>query len=142
TLVGRILRATERADTDTTVYAVSRFSDPDVKSRLQSWGAETITADLLQEGALAELPECENVIYLVGMKFGADDQRPKTWAVIPCRPGDVARRFTNRRIVALSTSNVYPFVPTDTTGAKETDDPRPVGEYAQSCLGRERVFEF
>src|SRR5699024_2643334 len=79
TLVGRILRATERADTDTTVYAVSRFSDPDVKSRLQSWGAETITADLLQEGALAELPECENVIYLVGMKFGADDQRPKTW---------------------------------------------------------------
>lgn len=142
TLVRRILRATERADADSTVYAVSRFSDPNVESRLQAWGAETITADLLDEGALNSLPDCENIIYLIGMKFGANDQRPKTWAVNTYLPGQIARRFENSRIVALSTSNIYPFVPTDSNGAKETEDPSPVGEYAQSCLGRERVFQF
>lgn len=142
TLIGRILRATEQADADTTVYAVSRFSDPDVESRLQSWGAETISADLLEEGTLDSLPDCENIIYLVGMKFGANDQRPKTWAINTYLPGEVARRFEDSRIVALSTSNVYSFVGTDSGGAKETDDPGPVGEYAQSCLGRERVFQF
>lgn len=142
TLIGRILRATERAGTDTTVYAVSRFSDPAIESRLQSWGAETISVDLLQPGALDDLPDCENIIYLVGMKFGADDQRPKTWAINSYLPGEVARRFADSRIVALSTSNVYPFVPVDSGGAKESDDPGPVGEYAQSCLGRERVFQY
>lgn len=142
TLTKRILRATDQADTNTTVYAVSRFSDPDVESRLQSWGAESISADLLKEGALDALPDCRNIIYMVGMKFGASDQRPKTWAINTYLPGQVARRFNDSRIVAFSTGNVYSPVLVNSGGSKESDDTGPVGEYAQSCLGRERVFQF
>jgi nucleoside-diphosphate-sugar epimerase len=43
--------------------------------------------------------------------------------------------------VAFSTGNVYPLVPV-LFGATEETKPGPVGEYAASCLGRERVFEF
>ncbi|MFC7230921.1 NAD-dependent epimerase/dehydratase family protein [Saliphagus sp. GCM10025308] len=141
TLIRRILRANEEANADTTVYAVSRYSDSAVEERLQSWGAETIRADLLEEGALESLPDCENVIYLVGMKFGTTGQEPKTWAINAYLPGRVASRYADSRITALSTGNVYPPVPVDSGGSVETDETGPVGEYAQSCLGRERVFQ-
>jgi nucleoside-diphosphate-sugar epimerase len=142
TLIRRILRAIEEADTNTTVYAVSRYSDPDVKDKLQSWGAETIEADLLEDNALESLPDCRNVIYLVGMKFGTTGQEPMTWAINAYLPGRVARRFEDSRITALSTGNVYPPVSVDSGGSVETDESDPVGEYAQSCLGRERVFQY
>ncbi|WP_207592736.1 NAD-dependent epimerase/dehydratase family protein [Halomontanus rarus] len=141
TLIKRILRANEEADADTTVYAVSRYSDSDLEEKLQSWGAETIRADLLEEGALESLPDCENVIYLVGMKFGTTGQEPLTWAINSYLPGRVASRYSDSRITALSTGNVYPPVSVDSGGSVETDETGPVGEYAQSCLGRERVFQ-
>ncbi|MFC7212680.1 NAD-dependent epimerase/dehydratase family protein [Saliphagus sp. GCM10025334] len=141
TLIRRILRANEEANADTTVYAVSRYSDRSLEEKIQSWGAETIRADLLEEGALESLPDCENVIYLVGMKFGTTGQEPKTWAINAYLPGRVASRFEDSRITALSTGNVYPPVPVDSGGSVETDETGPVGEYAQSCLGRERVFQ-
>lgn len=141
TLIKRIVRAVREADADTTVYAVSRYSDSSVESDLRSAGAETIRADLMNDDALESLPECENVIYMVGMKFGTTGQEPKTWAINSYLPGRVASRFEDSRIVALSTGNVYPPVPVDSGGSTESDPTGPVGEYAQSCLGRERIFQ-
>jgi nucleoside-diphosphate-sugar epimerase len=140
-LTGRIVRATEQAGSETTVYAVSRFSDEQKRERLEALGAETVAADLLDESALAALPTCRNVIYMVGMKFGATGREPLTWAMNAYLPGRVAERFSSSRIVAFSTGNVYPMVRPETGGPTETDPVGPVGEYAQSCLGRERVLE-
>jgi len=140
-LVGRILRAVDEASADTTVYAVSRFSDPAIEEKLRSWGAETVPIDLLNEPSLAALPDCENVIYMIGKKFGTSGGEPATWAINAYLPGRVARRYGDARIVAFSTGNVYPPVPVDSGGPTETDEVGPVGEYAQSCLGRERVFQ-
>jgi nucleoside-diphosphate-sugar epimerase len=141
-LIRRIQRASELADVDRTIYGVSRYSDPADKELLDSWGVETIEADLLVEGALASLPDCRNVIHMVGMKFGTDGREPQTWAINSYLPGRVARRFDSSRIVAFSTGNVYPPVHVDSGGCSETDETGPVGEYAQSCLGRERVLQY
>lgn len=140
-LVARIVRAAEQAGSGATVYAASRFSDHSKRDQLEAVGAETITADLFEEAALGALPECRNVIYMVGTKFGTSERKPLTWAVNAYLPGRVAERFPASRIVAFSTGNVYPMVPPGSGGATETDSVGPVGEYAQSCLGRERVFE-
>jgi len=140
-LVGRIVRAAGQAGSEATVYAASRFSDQSKREQLEALGAETIAADLFDDTALGELPECTNVIYMVGTKFGTSERKPLTWAVNAYLPGRVARHFPNSRIVAFSTGNVYPLVPPDSGGPTETDPVGPVGEYAQSCLGRERVFE-
>lgn len=141
TLVQRIVRAFEAAGSDRTVYAVSRYSSDKARERIEAIGAETVAADLLDEEQLARLPEVRNVIYLVGMKFGATGQEPLTWAMNAYLPGRVAERFASSRIVAFSTGNVYPPVPVDSGGASEEDAVGPVGEYAQSCLGRERIFQ-
>lgn len=142
TLIRRIIQASNRAGVDRTVYAVSRYSDPEDKSALESWGAETIEVDLLEEGALASLPDCENIIYMVGMKFGTSGREPQTWAINSYLPGEVARRFSESRIVVFSTGNVYPPAPVESGGCTEANETGPVGEYAQSCLGRERVFQY
>jgi len=124
-----------------TIYAVSRFSDRQVKSRIEAKGVETVEADLLEEAAWKRLPDVPNVFYLVGMKFGVTGQQPLTWAMNAYVPALAARRYHESRIVALSTGNVYAFVAPDGGGSREEDEPGPVGEYAQSCLGRERIFQ-
>ena len=105
-------------------------------------GIERIDCDLLDRAQVARLPECENVLYLVGRKFGSSANPELTWAINTLVPAIVAERFPNSRIVAFSTGNVYPLRDAGSGGSKETDPPAPVGEYAQSCLGRERVFEY
>jgi nucleoside-diphosphate-sugar epimerase len=124
-----------------TIYAVSRFSDRQVKDRIAEEGAEVIEADLLDESAYNRLPDVPNVFYLAGMKFGAAGNQPLTWAMNVYMPALMAQRYRQSRIVALSTGNVYPFTALDSGGSRETDHPDPVGEYAQSCLGRERMFQ-
>ena len=131
-----------RAAPDKTVYAVSRFSDAEARSRIEAKGIETITADLLDESSYASLPDVPNVFFLAGMKFGATGQQPLTWAMNVHLPALVAKHYKDARIVALSTGNVYPFMPITSGGVCEDDPPGPVGEYAQSCLGRERMFEY
>lgn len=123
------------------IIAVSRFSDPHVKTRLQDKGIETLALDLLDESEYDRLPDVPNVFFLAGMKFGVTGNQPLTWAMNVYLPSLVARHYRNARIVALSTGNVYPFVPVE-GGSRETDQPDPVGEYAQSCLGRERMFQY
>jgi nucleoside-diphosphate-sugar epimerase len=142
TLVQRICRAREAADQDWTVYAVSRYSDPKTYQHMEQVGAQPIRADLLDEAALTRLPACPHIIYMTGMKFGTTGQEPLTWAVNSYLPGRIAEQFPESRMMAFSTGNVYPLVPVDSGGSKESDPPAPVGEYAQSCLGRERVFEY
>ena len=132
----------KKATPDRKVYAVSRFSNREVRERIRMQGIEIIEADLLDESAYDPLPDCPNVFYLVGMKFGATADQPLTWAMNTYVPMLVARRYCQSQIVALSTGNVYPFVELHSGGSKEDDVPGPVGEYAQSCLGRERIFEY
>ncbi len=123
------------------VYAVSRFSDNQVRSRIAQKGVTVVEADLLDESAYGHLPDVPNVFYLAGMKFGAAGNQPLTWAMNVYMPALVAQRYKQARIVALSTGNVYPFTGLESGGPRETDLPNPVGEYAQSCLGRERMFQ-
>jgi nucleoside-diphosphate-sugar epimerase len=123
------------------VVAVSRFSDPAARENLEAAGVSTLPADLLAEGALERLPDAENVIYMAGTKFGTSGSEHLTWAQNAFLPGLVGRRYRNARIVAFSTGNVYPLVPVSQGGSREGDATGPVGEYAQSCLGRERLFE-
>jgi len=124
------------------IYAVSRFSDEAVKAKLDQADITTVRADLLDEAQYWRLPNVENVFYLAGMKFGAGGDLPLTWAQNCHIPALVARHYKNSRIVAFSTGNVYPFVDINSGGPTEDTPPEPVGEYAQSCLGRERMFQY
>lgn len=124
------------------VHCVSRFTSPDAARELADAGIDMISADLLQPGALDHLPDAPNVIHLVGMKFGATGAEALTWMLNTFLPGLVVRRFAAARIVALSTGNVYPFVPVSSGGATEQTPLEPRGDYAQSCVGRERMFQY
>ncbi len=131
-----------KASENKTVYAVSRFTNQAVKTRLEEAGVKTVQADLLDESCCHKLPPAENVYYLVGMKFGTTGNQPLTWALNSFLPGTIAHRYRNARIVVLSTGNVYPFVDPACGGSREDAPSDPVGEYAQSCLGRERICEY
>lgn len=133
-------RALAQAELDKRVIAVSRFSDREQERRLQAAGLDTIRADLLNPEALRDLPDAANIIYMVGHKFGTTGQEGLTWALNAFLPGLVMRRFPQSRIVAFSSGNVYPYVPVASGGCGEDTTPAPVGEYAQSVLGRERIM--
>jgi hypothetical protein len=124
------------------VIAAARFSDQELASQLESEGIQTIRCDLLEPGALGDLPEISNVIFMAARKFGTIGAEYLTWAMNTYLPGLVAERFRDSRIVAFSTGNVYPLRPVNQGGATEITPPSPVGEYAQSALGRERMFEY
>jgi nucleoside-diphosphate-sugar epimerase len=127
---------------DRRIIGVARFSDPSVKDWLQTRGIETINCDLLDEAAIAKLPQVPNIVFMAGRKFGAEGDLPLTWAMNAHVPALVAQAFSRSRVVAFSTGCVYPFVPVDGKGADEDLAPNPPGEYAQSCVGRERMFEY
>lgn len=124
------------------VIAVSRFSEKGLRDDLDGQGIETIVADLLDEEQLNALPKVSNVVFMAGMKFGTTGNESKTWAMNTYLPAKVAEVYRQSRIVVFSTGNVYPLTKISYGGSVETDDTGPVGEYAQSCLGRERLFQF
>ena len=124
------------------VIGVARFSEPAAKAWLEARGVETIACDLLDETAIKALPKVKNIVFMAGRKFGAEGDLSLTWAMNAHVPALVAQVFRNSRIVAFSTGCVYPFVPVDGKGADESVQPNPPGEYAQSCVGRERMFEY
>jgi nucleoside-diphosphate-sugar epimerase len=124
------------------VIGVARFSDPSVKAWLEARGIETLNCDLLDEAAIKALPKAKNIVFMAGRKFGAEGDLSLTWAMNAHVPALVAQAFPDSRIVAFSTGCVYPFVPVDGKGADESLAPDPPGEYAQSCVGRERMFEY
>ncbi|WP_055110202.1 NAD-dependent epimerase/dehydratase family protein [Paenibacillus ihumii] len=135
-------RGVEAAGLKTKITGVSRFSSGHLQNELESAGIATIAADLLDEASLARLPEARNVIYMAGNKFGTTGREYFTWAMNAYLPGRVAEKFPQSRIVAFSSGNIYPLTEIGSGGASEETPPAPVGEYAQSCLGRERVFEY
>ena len=134
--------AIDKAGLKKKIIGVSRFSDAQARTELETAGIETISADLLNEKELAALPEAANVMYLAGTKFGTTGKESLTWAMNSYLPGRVAERFKNSKIVAFSTGNIYPFTPVHSGGPSEEAVPNPVGEYGQSCLGRERIFQY
>jgi len=124
------------------IIGVARFSEPGVKEWLRARGIETIHCDLLDQAAIEALPKIPNLIFMAGRKFGAEGNLALTWAMNSHVPAMVAQAFRGSRIVTFSTGCVYPFVPVDGKGSDETMPPDPPGEYAQSCVGRERMFEY
>ena len=141
TLARMARRASDMAGVKRRIIGVSRFSNGGLEARLRAHGIEPIPCDLLDPDALARLPDAANIVYMAGMKFGSTGQEALTWAMNAHLPGLVCRRFPESRIVAFSTGNVYPLVPVARGGSREEDVLQPVGEYAMSCLGRERIFE-
>jgi nucleoside-diphosphate-sugar epimerase len=137
-----LARMVRRAATDTRrVIAVSRWSSPNAERALNDAGVETVRCDLLDRGAVAQLPDAPNVIFMAGQKFGTTGAPALTWGMNTVVPAICAERYKNSRITVFSTGNVYALTPVSAGGSRETDQPSPVGEYAASCLGRERVFE-
>jgi nucleoside-diphosphate-sugar epimerase len=134
--------AAEEAGHRLEVIAVSRFSDAAARRSLEEKGVKTISGDLLDRRVVESLPDAENIIYLVGMKFGTSTDPSSTWAMNTVVPARVAERYPRARIVALSTGNVYPLSAVSGGGSAETDALTPLGEYANSAVGRERVFEY
>ena len=141
-LARRIQQAVGESGTRTRVWAASRFSSGAVRASLESAGVETLACDLLDREQVAALPDCRHVLFLAGRKFGTSDRTDLTWITNTVVPARVAERFCQSRMVVFSTGNVYPLVSVKGPAAAEDLPPSPVGEYAQSCLGRERVIEF
>ena len=141
TLARMAQRALAETNSSSDVIAVSRFSNPETRERLVDHGIQTISCDLLDFDAVRSLPEADNVIYMPAMKFGSSEDQSSTWAMNAFLPGLVAERYRNSRIVVFSSGNIYPFTSVKSGGATEETPVGPVGEYAQSVLGRERVFE-
>jgi nucleoside-diphosphate-sugar epimerase len=134
-------RAAAAANHPLEIIAVSRFSDPQARVWLEQRGVKTLSLDLLHRNALNGLPDSPNLIYLAGMKFGTIENPSLTWAVNTLVPAHVCDRYPAARIVALSTGNVYPFVPVNSGGAAESQPCTPLGEYANAAVARERLFE-
>jgi nucleoside-diphosphate-sugar epimerase len=134
-------RACDAAGVRKRVVGVARFSDVAQRRLLDDSGVETVVCDLADPAAVAKLPDAANVIFMAGRKFGSVGSEALTWIMNVIVPGNVARRYAGSRIVAFSTGCVYPIVAAATGGCTEDTPPAPVGEYANSCLGRERVFE-
>jgi hypothetical protein len=135
-------QAIDRSGVHKKVIAVSRFSEPGLARELELQGIQTRSADLLEDTHLQSLPDVKNVLYLAGTKFGTTGKESFTWAMNAYLPGRVAEKYKHSNIVAFSTGNVYPLTPVVLGGPSETHPPEPLGEYAQSCLGRERIFQY
>jgi nucleoside-diphosphate-sugar epimerase len=140
TLARMARRASDAAGVKRRIIGVSRFSTPGSEAALHAHGIETIRGDLLDESFLDSLPHAPSVVHLAVMKFGASSSPAMTWAMNVHLPAMVCRRFHGSRILSFSTGNVYPLVPINSGGSRETDLPGPVGEYAMTALGRERMF--
>lgn len=135
-------RASEAAGLKMRIIAVARFSEANARAELDASNIETIACDLLEPGTLEKLPDAPNVLFMAARKFGTSGAEYLTWAMNTYLPGLVAQRYRASRIVAFSSGNVYGLEPVSSAGSKETAPVAPVGEYAQSVLGRERMFEY
>lgn len=140
TLVKLAKRALDQGNGTNRVIGVSRFSSGSLRSELEQAGIETISANLLNEDDLKKLPQVKNIIYMAGHKFGTTGNEEYTWAMNTYLPGRVAAAFPQSNHVVFSTGNVYPLVPLTQGGCDEHHPVNPIGEYAQSCLGRERIY--
>jgi nucleoside-diphosphate-sugar epimerase len=138
-----LARMAKRSCANKRVVGVARFSDSGLRDRLQLQGVECVCCDLLDREAVDRLPRVKNVVFMAGYKFGAADNPGHTWAINAAVPYLVADVFRDSRIVAFSTACVYPFVDVRGSGANELGVTQPpAGDYAASCVARERMFQF
>jgi nucleoside-diphosphate-sugar epimerase len=135
-----LARMAKRANPHRRVIAVSRWSNAAAAEALRAHDVDTVRADLLDPRALAAAPDAPNVVFMAGQKFGTSGSPASTWAMNAAVAAFVAERYAASRIVVFSTGNVYPLTPPARGGSRESDEPAPVGEYANSCLARERLF--
>lgn len=142
TIAAMARRAADAANHRLEIIAASRFSDVAARSWLEERGVTTLNADLLEADSVRQLPDSANVLYLAGMKFGTAQNPSLTWAINTLAPAHVCERYPSSRIVALSTGNVYPFVPITSGGATESTPLTPLGEYANAAVARERIFDY
>jgi nucleoside-diphosphate-sugar epimerase len=138
-----LARMIKRASPGKRVIGVARFSDEGSQERLSGFGVETIVCDMLDADAVAALPQVANVIYMAGLKFDFRGREGFLWAMNTYVPSLVAQHYRNSQIVALSTIHVYPWSDSRHGGVTEESLPlaRP-GEYANSVVGRERIFQY
>ena len=136
------VNAVRMAGVNKKIIGVARFSKPESRTQLEQWGVETISCDFMDPEAVKKLPQVKNIIFMAGRKFGTDGSEDQTWMMNTVVPAYIGSHFRNSRIVVFSTGCVYPLVGINSCGCDETVRPEPVGEYSQSCLGRERVFEY
>jgi nucleoside-diphosphate-sugar epimerase len=141
TLARMAARAAESLSEPRRVIAVSRWSSSPAERALNAAGVETVRCDLLDRASVDQLPDADNVVFMAGQKFGTGGAPATTWAMNTIVPVHCAERYARARIVAFSTGNVYPLTPVASGGSRETDELGPVGEYAASCAGRERIFD-
>lgn len=141
TLARMARRAADAAGKPRRIIGAARFSEAGLERQLQQCGVETIRCDLLDLDSLRRLPDAPNIVYLVGMKFGTTGREAQTWAINTAVPTLVSQRYRGVRMVALSSGNVYGLSSIARGGAKEADGLEPVGEYAMSAVGRERIFQ-
>lgn len=141
-LARRLRRAAQLSGSPSRIFAASRFSSAEAAKTLSYDGIETVYCDFLKRDNVANLPLCPNVLFLSGRKFGSTEHPELTWAANAIIPAHIAFHYRASRIVVFSTGNVYPQMELDSGGSLETDRTSPAGEYAQSCLGRERIFEY
>jgi nucleoside-diphosphate-sugar epimerase len=138
-----LARLARRAAPEKRVIGVARFSEPGLREALEAAGVECVQADLLDPAQIERLPDAANVVFMAGRKFGSQGREDLTWAMNGFVPGLVARRYADSRIVAFSTACVYPYVDVTSGGAREETPPvAPPGDYANSCVARERMFEY
>ncbi|MBA4016715.1 MAG: epimerase [Pirellula sp.] len=142
TLARMAVRASEEAGVKRRVIGVSRFTDARGEKQLQAWGVETLRCDLLEPEQVAKLPDAANVVAMSALKFGSSDNKALTWGMNVYVPTLICRRYAGSRIVAFSTGNVYGLSDVRLGGSRESDPVNPVGEYAMSTLGRERMYEY
>ncbi len=135
-------RAVEEAGTHQCIIGVARFSETGIREKLNHAGIETIRCDLMDPQQVQALPDAENVIFMAGRKFGSVGSEPLTWMMNVIVPGIVAERYQKSNLLVFSTGCVYSLSTPESGGSKESDFPEPVGEYANSCLGRERIFQY
>ena len=141
TLARLAKRASDGAGVARRVIGVSRFSSPGLEQRLNDWNVETVRCDLLDRASIDQLPDVENIVLMAGMKFGATENPSLTWAMNCHLPALVSERYRQSRLVAFSSGNVYGMTSITGSGSVESDSPTPIGEYASTVLGRERILE-
>ncbi|MBX7257903.1 MAG: epimerase [Candidatus Hydrogenedentes bacterium] len=141
TLTRMAARAIAEAGTPSKVYAVSTFSNPEHRKRLDKAGVVTHAGDISDPKVVEALPNAKNVVYMVGRKFGSSGAEWDTWVANVLVPARIADRYADANVVVFSSGNVYPLTAIELQGATEDTTPAPVGEYAMTCLGRERMFD-
>ena len=142
TLAMTAVKACRNAGVNKTVYGVARFSEPGIVPALSAKGIECVRCDLLESSEIERLPRVDNIVFMAGRKFGIVGSDHLTWALNTIVPANVARAFPESRFVVFSTGSIYDLRPVDTEGPAEDESFTCIGEYANSCLGRERIFEY